>query len=93
MYGLNYGYRTSLSPLMIQHMKNKYLKLKKNIKKNSNILDIGCNDGTFLNFFLKHKNINLFGIDPSSEKFRKFHNKKTNLVVDYFNKKNINKNF
>ena len=29
MYGLNYGYRTSLSPLMIQHMKNKYLKLKK----------------------------------------------------------------
>ena len=93
MYGLNYGYRTSLSPLMIQHMKNKYLKLKKNIKKNSNILDIGCNDGTFLNFFSRHKNINLFGIDPSSEKFRKFHNKKTNLVVDYFSKKNINRNF
>ena len=39
MYGLNYGYRTSLSPLMINHMKKKYLSLKKDLsKKNCNIL-------------------------------------------------------
>ena len=27
MYGLNYGYRTSLSPMMINHMREKYLKI------------------------------------------------------------------
>ena len=32
MYGLNYGYRTSLSPLMINHIKQKYLKITKEIK-------------------------------------------------------------
>ena len=34
MYGETYGYRTSLSPLMINHMKSKYKILKKQFKKN-----------------------------------------------------------
>ena len=46
MYGETYGYRTSLSPLMINHMRYKYKFLKNNLK-NSFILDIGSNDGTF----------------------------------------------
>ena len=49
MYGSTYGYRTSLSKLMVNHMKkkfNKFIKLD-NLKKDSNILDIGSNDGTF----------------------------------------------
>ena len=94
MYGLNYGYRTSLSPLMINHMKKKYLSLKKDLsKKKGNILDIGCNDGTFLNFFQSFKNLNLYGIDPSAEKFKKYHSKKINLIVDYFKKEKIEKKY
>ena len=94
MYGLNYGYRTSLSQLMINHMKKKYLSLKKDLsKKNCNILDIGCNDGTFLNFFQSFKNLNLYGIDPSAEKFKKYHSKKINLIVDYFEKEKIEKKY
>jgi len=90
MYGLNYGYRTSLSQLMINHIKEKYLKINKEIKnKKTKILDIGCNDGTFLNFFSKKKKISLYGIDPSSEKFKKFHSNKINLIIDYFSKKKI----
>ena len=52
MYGETYGYRTSLSPLMIKHMREKFKKIlrKKIVKKSSSILDIGSNDGTFLNF-------------------------------------------
>lgn len=94
MYGLTYGYRTSLSNLMIKHMKEKYRNILNSsiLKKNSNILDIGSNDGTFLNFFKKEK-INLYGIDPSSEKFKRFYNNKINLVVDYFSKEKIVKNF
>ena len=75
MYGETYGYRTSLSNLMVNHMKNKFIKIIKNKKilNNKNlILDIGSNDGTFLNFFAKkNKNLQLYGIDPSSEKFSK----------------------
>ena len=94
MYGLNYGYRTSLSPLMIDHMKNKFLKNKNDlIKKKSNILDIGCNDGTFLNFFKKFRNVNLYGVDPSAEKFKQYHSKKINLIVDYFQRNKIRKKF
>ena len=94
MYGLNYGYRTSLSPLMIEHMKNKFLKNRNELtKKKTNILDIGCNDGTFLNFFKKFRNVNLYGIDPSAEKFKQYHSKKINLIVDYFERKKIQKKF
>ena len=93
MYGETYGYRTSLSPLMVKHMKDKYKIIKKNFKKNSMILDIGSNDGTFLNFFAKDNYKNLYGIDPSSSKFKKYYNKKINLVSDYFSQKIINDNF
>ncbi len=94
MYGLNYGYRTSLSPLMINHMKKKYLNVIKGLKKRKcNILDIGCNDGTFLNFFKKFSNISLYGIDPSAEKFKKYHSNRINLIVDYFKKEKIKNRF
>ena len=87
MYGSTYGYRTSLSNLMINHMKKKFNEVKKMkiLKINSNILDIGSNDGTFLNFFGKSKKkLNLFAIDPSAEKFKSFYNKNINLIVDFF---------
>ena len=57
--------------------------------KNYSILDIGSNDGTFLNFFASKNYKNLYGIDPSSEKFKKYYNKKINLISDYFSKKKI----
>tara|TARA_A100001011_G_C14315959_1_gene847999 strand:- start:4405 stop:5688 length:1284 start_codon:yes stop_codon:yes gene_type:complete len=94
MYGQTYGYRTSLSNLMINHMKNKYKKISKNkkiFKKGNYILDIGSNDATFLNFFAKRKNLNLYGIDPSSAKFSKFYNKKINLITDFFSYENLRK--
>ena len=55
MYGPEYGYKTSMSNLMIKHLKQKigYLKKYKILKKNSNILDIGSNDGTFFKFFFQ----------------------------------------
>ena len=91
MYGESYGYHTSLSPLMVNHMNEKFMYIKKkfNIKRNYNILDIGSNDGTFLNFFGKKSFKNLFGIDPSSNKFSKFHHKNISAISDFFSKKKI----
>ena len=91
MYGQTYGYRTSLSNLMVTHIKNKYLTIINsiNLKKDDFILDIGSNDGTFLNTFAKEKYLNLFGVDPSSEKFKKYYDKKINLICDYFPSNNL----
>jgi hypothetical protein len=51
MYGNNYGYRTGLNLDMVNHMKNKAKKLNRYlIEGNKTIVDIGSNDGTFLNF-------------------------------------------
>ena len=52
-------------------------KLKKTLKLDKSkdkILDIACNDGTFLNFFVKDKFKNVIGIEPA--KNLRFFNKK-----------------
>ena len=89
MFGETYEYRTSLSNLMILHIKNKieYLKKKNLIKHHSSVLDIGSNDGTFLNNL--NKSMQLFGIDPSAKKFKHLYKKNINIIDNFFNKKNI----
>jgi len=89
MFGETYEYRTSLSNLMIFHIKNKikYLKKKNLIKHNSSILDIGSNDGTFLNNL--NKSMQLIGIDPSAEKFKHLYKKNIIFCSNFFSKKNI----
>ena len=73
MFGKSYEYRTGLSKLMVSHLKDSLYYFRKKIcKKGPVVLDIGSNDGTFLNFL----RINLLiGIDPSLNKFKKFYNK------------------
>ena len=91
MYGLTYGYQTSISNLMLSHLKDKkkiFLK-KKIIRKGISILDIGSNDGSFLNLF--GKSFKLFGVDPSSEKFKKLYNKNIYRINSFFSKDSINK--
>jgi NDP-4-keto-2,6-dideoxyhexose 3-C-methyltransferase len=91
MYGLTYGYNTSLSPLMVNHMKKKFKFLKLNYLKllKGQILDIGSNDGTFLNFLRKIKGVKLYGMDPSSKKFLSNYKKNISVIADYFSKKKL----
>lgn len=91
MFGMTYEYRTGLSGLMVKHLKTslKQLKKEKYLKNKSTILDIGSNDGTFLNFF--NSSNELIGIDPSLNKFKKFYNKNILKIDDFFSKKNIKK--
>ncbi len=91
MYGDHYGYQTSISKMMILHLKEKIKRLKKLklIKNGNNILDIGSNDASFLK--LLGKNYNLYGIDPSAKKFKKNY-KGMKLITNFFSKKNISKN-
>ena len=88
MYGKHYGYKTSVSKMMVSHLKEKVKRLKKNkfLKIKNNILDIGSNDASFLKLFGKKSN--LYGIDPSAQKFQKEY-KGMKLIPNFFSKKNI----
>lgn len=48
-----------------------------------NVLDIACNDGTFLRAFRKY-DWNLWGIDPAENIVEKIHDKDINVISDYF---------
>ena len=91
MYGSSYGYMSSLNLLMVKHLKNKFIKLKKlvNLEKSETIIDIGSNDGTFLNFF--EKKYNLLGVDPSSKRLKKFYRKDIKIIPDFFSYQKISK--
>ena len=61
LYG-NYVYLSNSSTDLKKHFKeySEFLFKKKYIKKNQNILDIGCNDGLLLDFF-KNKKVRTYG--------------------------------
>ena len=66
MFNENYPFFTGSSQAMKAHFKEYADFIKKNfIKKNSKIIEIGSNDGTFLNNF-KDSNIEYIGFEPSS---------------------------
>ncbi len=85
MYGSDYGYNSSLSKLMVSHLKLEFNNLIKYIKSKGDIsvLDIGSNDGTFLSFY--KKNVFKLGIDPSGDRFlKKYKKNDSNLISDFF---------
>ena len=61
--------------------------VKRKETKNINILDIGCNDGTLLNYF--PKTVNKYGIDPS-QIIKKINKKKITVIKDFFPPKKEN---
>jgi len=84
MYGNNYGYRSGLNSSMVSHLKLKYEKLINisDLNKQDIVIDIGSNDGTFLNFF--NKKYNLIGVDPTIEKFKENYKKHIVTVSNFF---------
>jgi len=63
----NYSYTSSNSPVSQKHFKYIARKICNNfkIKKDSFIIEAGCNDGTFLKEIKKITNCKILGIDPS----------------------------
>ena len=90
MYGVNYGYMSSLNKSMISHLKLKAFSLKSRykLKSKDSVLDIGSNDGTFLSFF--NNKFSLFGCDPTINKFSKYYRKDINQLPFFFSSKLFN---
>lgn len=60
----NYWYESGINSTMKTHLKDLVKDISKFAnKKNIKVLDIGCNDGTLLNFY--NKSTQKFGVDPS----------------------------
>lgn len=92
MYGNTYGYRSSITDTMTQHLKEIGEYAVSNSRKNKAlyILDIGSNDGTLLNIFDNGENI-LVGIDPCANKHKDNYPKNALVVNDFFSKENLRK--
>ena len=93
MFGNTYGYQSSISNLMKVHLKMIYQKLnhKNLLNDKSSVLDIGSNDGTFLNNFKKSNK--LYGVDPTADKFKKFYKPYVNRINSFFSYNNVKKFF
>lgn len=91
MYGDNYGYKSSLNNSMVRHLSNKHNKLNQliNLEEGDVVVDIGSNDGTFLNFY--PENLIRIGVDPSAKKFESFYKKNISVILDFFDKNSTKK--
>lgn len=86
----NYLYVSGTSKVLIRHF-NKYCNKmisKFKLKKKDFILDIACNDGTFLEFFVKKKFMNIVGVEPAKNLRNINIRKKIKINTIFFNETN-----
>lgn len=85
LYGLHYGYRSSLNASMVAHLRAKAdgLQRQQPLGPADCVVDIGANDGTFLGCF-PEGGPQLVGFDPSAEKFRPHYRPDVQLHVEFF---------
>ena len=93
----NYFYRSAVNSSMVEHLKEMYdeaLTLAKP-DKNDVIVDIGCNDGTMLQYYKDLGYKNVIGFDPARTMLKYSSNVDATVIEDYFNSnsyfKNLNK--
>ena len=89
MFHKNYPFYTSSSKFMIKHFKNYSKWCQKYIKRNSKIIEIGSNDGTFLKNFKKLKE-NAVGFEPSKNVSDLAKKKGINSINKFFNSESVN---
>ena len=89
LFNDNYAFMSSTSNSMNMHFKNVADNIKKMMKKNNKIMEIGCNDGIFLQNF---KNFDHLGVEPSKNVFNISKSKKLKVLNSFFTQELIIKN-
>ena len=94
MYGDNYGYRSGLNKMMVEHLKSIYEEIieREVLSQKSLVIDIGSNDGTLLKFYPQNE-YTLVGIDPTGKKFKDYYPETVNLIPDFFSANLVKRNF
>ena len=88
----NYFYLSSTSQQFRDHFVDiaKELKSDLKLKKTSVVVDIGSNDGIFLNP-LKNLGMNAIGVEPAKNVAKIANSKKLKTLPEYFSNKTVNK--
>lgn len=86
MYGANYGYRSGLNQLMVDHLRAKVAKIRQlvTLAAGDLIVDIGSNDSTLLQSYPADQGLRLLGVDPTGAKFRQFYPPHIELAPTFF---------
>lgn len=84
LYGVNYGYRSSLNRSMVDHLACVASTLCQAVQLMAGdvVLDIGSNDGTLLSFY--PKDLTLVGYDPSIVKFADYYRSDSIAIPEFF---------
>ncbi len=88
MFNENYPFFTSSSEYMKNHFKEYANFVKKYLKENSRIIEIGSNDGTFLKNFVDDKN-KIIGFEPSKNVADIALKNKVPTLNKFFNKNSV----
>mgnify|MGYP001383360497 CR=1 FL=1 len=89
MFNKKYPFFSGSSELMKLHFKKYATWVKKEfLKSDSKLIEIGSNDGTFLENF-KNSNIDYIGFEPSENVAMKAKGNNIKMVNDFFNLENI----
>jgi len=90
MFNKHYPFFTSSSKFMIDHFKKYSQWVRKFLSNDSRLIEIGSNDGTFLENFRK-LDIEYVGFEPSYNVFKKANQKNINTINDFFSTQSIEK--
>tara|TARA_B100000900_G_scaffold395643_1_gene394221 strand:- start:1217 stop:2446 length:1230 start_codon:yes stop_codon:yes gene_type:complete len=88
LFNKNYAFLSSTSSAMKDHFKNVAENIKKKITKKSKIMEIGCNDGIFLQNF---KDYDHLGIEPSKNVYKIAKSKNLKIINSFFTKELVSK--
>lgn len=86
MYGMNYGYMSSLNKSMVKHLQQKIEKVVQTVDlvPHDIVIDIGSNDATTLKAYPDTLGLRLLGVDPTGIKFKSCYPAHIDLLADFF---------
>ncbi len=94
MWGEQYWYKSSLNKLIKEDLNDIVVNSNKiiDLKEDDFIIDIGCNDGTLLDFYPRKGQI-MVGFEPSKNVAAESKKKGYEIINNFFNAKDFRENF
>jgi SAM-dependent methyltransferase len=95
IWGEQYWYKSGISSTIKADLRDIVKKSSELIRLNKGdiVADIGCNDGTMLEFYDKNKKLILIGFEPSKNVAKEAERKGFDVINDFFNAEEFIKKF
>lgn len=95
MWDEQYWYKSGINQLIKDDLKDIVHNSEKlvDLQEEDIVVDIGCNDGTLLDFYEKGKNIKLVGFEPSKNVAQEAESKGHTIIKNFFNVESFREKF